>query len=255
MAYNSDEKIAFIDLEFGHVHGTHKKISLPTEVGITFYDGNSNYVNYSNRIFAFDIDVERWKSITDRYGNRIGTAASVANFKKREFNKELDPKYRLNFKQKKNAYQIVGRAYTGLNQFMSDILEINHADKLIFFGDSRERFAFKKAKIDTKKYDWIDLQSEIKNEYDMEMLLSLDKVSHAIKFRNNMKHIRSLNFKYKTSSKYKYQIKPHKALGDSVRIFLAYKEFNHDKDKFKKTIGKHLDLCQANIELIRTKST
>ena len=137
---------------------------------------------------------------------------------------------------------------------MSDILETNHADKLIFFGDSREKFAFKKAKIDTMKYDWIDLQSEIKNEYNMEMLLSLDKVSQAIKFHSNMKYVRSLNFKYKTSSKYKYQIKPHKALGDSVRIFLAYKEFNHDRNKFKKTIGKHLDICQANLELMQSKN-
>jgi len=55
----------------------------------------------------------------------------------------------------------------------------------------------------------------------------------------------SSNFRYNVPNKYKHLIKPHKALGDSARIFLAYKEFNHDKNKFKKRMNKHLELCNG----------
>ena len=227
---------------------------MPTEVGIAFYNEETNFVDYSSRKFTYDIDIEQWKNITDRYGNKIDVAASVANLKKKEYNRPLDKSFKLKREQKKKAYQITGRAYRDLHYFMNNILETKEVDKLVFFGDSREKNAFKRAKINTKGYEWIDLQREIKNEYDMEMLLSLDKVSHAIKFRNNRTHIKSSNFKYKVPDKYKYLIKPHKALGDSARIFLTYKEFNQDKNKFIRTTEKHLEVCKANLKIMQAKN-
>lgn len=254
MKYETGEKIAFIDLEYGHVYGTHKRISLPTEVGVAFYDESTNSVDYSGRKFTFDIDIEQWKNITDQYGNKIGVKSSVANLEKEEYNKLLDDKYKLDCKQKKKAYQVTGRAYKELNHFMNHILKVKDVDKIVFFGDRMERGAFKRAKIDINGFEWIDVQKEIKNECGLEMLLSLDKVSQAIKFRNKITYIQSLNFKYDTPDKYKYLIKPHKALGDSARIFLAYKEFNLNKKKFKKTIENHLVVCKANLQLISTEN-
>lgn len=254
MKCGTREEIAFVDLEYGHVHGSQKRISMPTEVGIALYNKNTNSIEYSGKKIAYDIDVELWRNIIDQYGNKIGVEASVANLKKNEYNKELDKNLTLNAKQKKTAYRTAGKAYRDFRFFVNHILDTKDVDKLVFFGDSRERFAFKRAKISTKGHEWMDLQREIKDEYDMDMLLSLDKVSKAIKFRNKETQIISSNFRYNVPDKYKYLIKPHKALGDSARIFLAYKEFNHDKNNFKKRMNKHLELCNDNLSMMRTKA-
>jgi hypothetical protein len=255
MKCGGSKKIAFVDLEYGHIHGTYKQISMPIEAGILFYDATTNSVDYSGRKFTYDIDIECWKSRIDQYGNRIGTTASVANLKRREYNRRLDKEYRLSDEQKKNAYKIARSAHRSLKSYMNESLELQSVDKLIFFGDRMEKNAFKRAKINTRNYEWIDLQTEIMNEYNIENKFSLDKLSFAIKFHSNEKHIKSFNFKYKVPDKYKYQIKPHKALGDSARIFLAYKEFNHDRNKFKKIIGDYLKLCNLNLEQRSLKNT
>lgn len=255
MIYKSDEKMAFIDLEFGHVHGTHKQISMPIEAGIVFYDNTTNSVDFSGRKFTYDIDVERWKSQIDQYGNRIGTSASVANLKRRDYNIDLDKGYHLSREQKKNAYKIARKAYGNLKSFICEALDLQSIDKLIFFGDRLERDAFKRAKINTMNYEWVDLQREIMNECNFENQFSLDKLSYSIKFHSNMKHMRSFNFKYEIPEKYKYQIKPHKALGDCARMFLAYKEFNHNRNRFKKIITDYLEFCNTNLERNQLKNT
>ena len=43
MKCDVSENFAFIDLEYGHVHGTYKKISMPIEVGIILYNEKKMY--------------------------------------------------------------------------------------------------------------------------------------------------------------------------------------------------------------------
>ena len=238
--------VAFIDLEYGHVHGTCKRIFMPIEIGVTIYNKNKNVLNFNARKFTHDIDLELWKNITDEYGNKIGVTTSVVNLKKREYNKEFNKSYELNKLQKKKSYKIAHAAFKNFNFYMNDIMKNNHIDKLVFFGDGMEKNAFNRAKIDVDDYIWIDLQNEIKNEFDMRERLSLDKISKAIKFRSTKSHITSLNFKYEIPEKYKHIIKPHKAIGDAARIFLAYKEFNHNLDEFQVLIKNHHIICQEN---------
>ena len=243
------ENCAFIDLEYGHVHGTCKRISMPIEVGVTLYNEKKNVLNFNGRKFIHDIDLELWKNITDEYGNKIGVTTSVANLKKKEYNKAFNKSYELNKVQKKKSYKIAHAAFRNFNFYMNDIMKNNHIDKLVFFGDSREKHAFNRANIDIEDFIWIDLQNEIKNEFDMKEQLSLDKISKAIEFRSTKSHIKSLNFKYEIPEKYKHIIKPHKAIGDAARIFLVYKEFSRNLDEFQVLINNHHRICQENHEL------
>ena len=206
-------------------------------------------MNFSGRKFIHDIDLELWKNITDGCGNKIGVTTSVANIKKKEYNKKFDKTYKLNKVQKKASYRIAHVAFKNFNFYINDIMKNNHIDKLVFFGDSREKLAFNLAKINIEDLIWIDLQNEIKNELDMKEQLSLDKISKAIEFISTKSHIKSLNFKYNIPEKYKYIIKPHKAIGDAARIFLVYKEFSHNLEEFQVLINNHRIICQENQEL------
>ena len=246
MMRDVSENVAFIDLEYGHVYGTNKKIAMPIEVGITLYNEKKNVLNYIGRKFIHDIDLELWKNITDEYGNKIGVTTSVANLKKKEYNKEFNKSYKLNKVQKKESYRIAHLAFKNFNLFMNDIFKNNHINKLVFFGDRMEKLAFNLAKINIDDFIWIDLQNEIKNEFGMEEVLSLDKISKSIEFIATKSHIKSLNFKYKIPAKYKYIIKPHKAIGDAARIFLVYKELSRNSEEFQILIINHYAICQEN---------
>lgn len=236
------QQVAIIDLEFGAVPGVKNgsvyggiKTIIPLEVGIICHDENINSVCYSRKEFIYDINVELWKN-TDKYGNKIKPECSVVNIKKNEYNKQIDKDFKLNHEQREKVSQIEIEAHQNLRYFVNDILETNNINKLVFFDDHMDISILKNAKIDVPNYFCIDVQKEIKKRYNIEQGLSLDKISHAINFRNTEKNIKSSNFEYKIPSKFKSLIEPHKALGDSARTFLIYKEFNKDGYDFKKII-------------------
>jgi hypothetical protein len=242
---NSDnQQTAIIDLECGQVHGC-KGITIPTEAGITFYNENMDSASYSSKEFVYDVDLVQWKPITDEYGNKIETICSVANMKRNEYNKPRDKEFKLDINQEDKAYQIDERAHRDLNHFINHMLKINDVGKLIFFDKSMEMKAFEKANIDLKDYVLVDVQKEIKKKCNIEQGLSLDRISQAIDFYNTERKIKSSNFEYEMPNTLKHLIKPHRALGDSARTFLVYKEFNLDENNFKRLIKKHLELAKA----------
>lgn len=240
--------IAFIDLEYGHVHGTHKRIFMPIEVGVALYTEKKDVLGYVGKKFSYDIDVELWKNVIDEYGNTIGETMSITNYKREEYNKKISETRILNNTQKKQSHRIAQNAFNNLNIFMSNVLKNNDIDKLVFFGDGMEKRAFNRARINTDNYTWIDLQSEIKNDFGMNEYLSLDKVSRAIEFHAAKSSINSLNFKYNTPDKFKYLMKPHKAIGDTARIFLLYKEYCRNPVDFQAVINNHVTICKKNLK-------
>lgn len=222
---------AFVDMELGHVYGK-PTITIPTEIGITFYNRNTDSVFYLSQKYSPDIDLERWKYIIDQDGKKKSTG-SVVNIKKNEYDKLLDKEFSLTSEQEQNALQVCDMVYRDLNCFLANNLKVNEINKLVFFDDNQETRAFNKAKIDIKDYDLIDLQREIMNEYDIKQKISLEKVSKIMNFCATKSKIKTLNFEHEIPDKLWSQIDLHNALGDSARTFLAFQEFNRNRSIFK----------------------
>lgn len=228
---SSKQLNAFVDMEIGQVYGK-PTIKIPTEIGITFYNKNTYSVCYLSQKYTPDIDLERWKYTTDQDGKKKSTG-SVVNIKKKEYDKPLDKEFSLTIEQEQNVLQVCEMVYRDLNCFLANNLKVNEINKLVFFDDNQETRAFKKAKIDIKDYDLIDLQREIMNEYNIKQKISLEKVSEIMNFYATKPKIKTLNFEHEIPDKLWSQIELHNALGDSVRTFLAFQEFNRDRSIFK----------------------
>jgi hypothetical protein len=71
------------------------------------------------------------------------------------------------------------------------------------------------------------------NKYNIKQKISLEKVSEMMNFDAIKPKIKTLNFEHEIPDELWSQIELHNALGDSVRTFLAYKEFNMNKNIFK----------------------
>jgi hypothetical protein len=224
-------KNAFVDMEVGHVYGK-PTITIPTEIGITSWNINTDSVCYLSQKFTPDIELERWKYIIDQDGKKK-SISSVVNIKKNEYNKPLDKEFSLTIEQEENALQVCEMVHRDLNYFLAKNLKVNEVNKLVFFDNNQETRAFNKAKIDIDNYDLIDLQREIMNEYNIKQKISLEKVSDIMNFYATKPKIKTLNFEHEIPDTLWSQIELHNALGDSVRTFLAFKEFKRDRSIFK----------------------
>jgi hypothetical protein len=56
-----------------------------------------------------------------------------------------------------------------------------------------------------------------------------------------MSTITSAHFSYTLPEKFRYLIKPHKAIGDAARMFLVDLEFHQYPEKFKEQLTGHID--------------
>ena len=86
-----------------------------------------------------------------------------------------------------------------------------------------------------------DLQEEIRSRFHLKEHVSLDRVSLVARFSITEETIYSAHFSYSLPEKYRYLIKPHKAIGDAARMFLADREFHRYPDQFGERLTKHLE--------------
>jgi hypothetical protein len=89
-----------------------------------------------------------------------------------------------------------------------------------------------------------DLQAEIRTHYHLKEHVSLDRASLVTGFGITKSTVNSLHFTYTIPERFRYLIKPHKAVGDAARIFLADREFHQFPEEFGGRLREHLTLYE-----------
>jgi hypothetical protein len=236
---------AYIDMEFGGVYGTYQRMNIPIEIGTLLYNPESDEIDLSGKKFRYDIDVEQWLNKTDDWGRTKGVKKRIFNLENSDSQKEYDKKFHLDAAGRKKAHKISGIINYDLNVYMQHLLERN-IKTLVFYAKNCELQIFERAKVDLSNVIIRDLQKEIKDHYELQNLRSLDRLSYLVNFKLSNQKISSDNYTYSIPERFRYLIKPHKAIGDAARMFLLSKEFYHHADELKKKIQPAISLVKKS---------
>jgi hypothetical protein len=120
-------------------------------------------------------------------------------------------------------------------------LNQKNINSLVFFARRREMETFRYSRVKTDGFLIRDLQEEIRGYFHLKEHVSLDRVSLITNFGIGMSTITSAHFSYTLPEKFRYLIKPHKAIGDAARMFLVDLEVHQYPEKFKEQLMVHID--------------
>jgi hypothetical protein len=231
---------AYIDMEFAGIYGTHQEMQIPIEIGVVIYQPDSDALSFAGKAFNRTIDVELWKNITDEVGKRIHGQRRVFNLASTGHSKNFDKKFHLGTVGRKEARREICRVYQDLREFMQ---ALNQKDigTLVFFASRREMETFRNSQVKTDGFLIRDLQDEIRSCFHLKEHVSLDRVSLVTDFGITKSTISSAHFSYILPEKFRYLIKPHKAIGDAARMFLVDLEFHRHPKQFGEQLTGHLE--------------
>lgn len=240
----AEELTAYIDMEFAGIYGTHQRLQIPIEIGVVLHDPASDTITFSGRAFSRNIEVELWKNVTDDIGRRINGNRRVFNLLNPAHSLEFDRKFHLD----REGYRRARAAIAGVNADLRAFMQaLNHLTitTLTFFARRREIETFQHARVNLDGFIIRDLQTEIKNEFSLKEDLSLDRVSLITGFTLRNTEISSAHFSYTVPEKYRYIIKPHKALGDAARMLLVSQEFAAHRQDLEDRVREHVNTYEA----------
>jgi hypothetical protein len=231
---------AYIDMEFAGIYGTHQGMQIPLEIGVVIYQPDTNAISLAGKAFNRTIDVELWKNITDDVGKRIYGQRRVFNLASPGLSKNFDKKFHLGTEGRKAARHEIARVYQDLQKFMQ---AFNQKDirTLVFFASRREMETFRYSRVKTDGFLIRDLQEEIRSCFHLKEHVSLDRVSLITHFGITKSTVSSAHFSYILPEKFRYLIKPHKAIGDAARMFLVDLEFHRYPQGFGEQLTGHLE--------------
>lgn len=238
---------AYIDMEFAGIYGTRQGMQIPIEIGMVLYDPDTDTISFAGTAFSRPVDVELWKNVTDAVGKRVDGQRRVFNLASRGHTKIFDKKFRLPPEGLREARHTIAAVHRDLRSFMRS-LDIRRIGTLVFFARRRELEAFREARIPTNDFLLRDLQEEIRSRYHLQEHVSLDRASLITNFGIAKTSIRSTHFTYDIPEKYRYLIKPHKAMGDAVRMLLTDREFTRYPEEFGMQLQDHLREYQRRKE-------
>jgi hypothetical protein len=230
---------AYIDMEFAGIYGTRQLMQIPIEIGVVLFDPESDALSFAGKPFSHDIEVELWKNITDEVGKRVDGKRRVFNLAEPGLTREYDRRFNLNTEQKKAARAAISSVHRDLRLFMQ-ALNRREIGTLVFFARQRELETFRHARVNTEGFLIRDLQAEIKSRFSLKEHVSLDRMSLVIGFGINKTSISSKNIAYPIPERFRYVIKPHKAIGDAARMFLLDREFATSGDAFRQDVEGHM---------------
>ena len=226
-------------MEFAGIYGTHQRMQIPIEIGVVLHDPLTDSVSFAGKAFAGDIDVELWKNITNDVGKRVEGSRRVFNLSRPGGTLAFDRKFHLDAEGARRAKAAIAKVHADLKRFMQD-LDRKNIGTLVFFARRREMEAFQQARVNTGGFTIRDLQSEIREGYSLKEDVSLDRVSLVIGFAFQEDTIASTHFTYRIPGKFRYIIRPHKAIGDAARMLLVCREFRGYPDDFGDRIREHV---------------
>jgi hypothetical protein len=231
---------AYIDMEFAGIYGTHQSMQIPIEIGVIIHQPDMDVLSFTGKAFNRTIDVELWKNITDDVGKRIEGQRRVFNLASRGHTKIFDKKFHLGAEGRREARRAIAGVHQDLREFMH---ALNQKDigTLVFFARRREMETFRDSRVKTDGFLIRDLQDEIRSCFHLKEHVSLDRVSLVTHFGITKSTVSTDHFSYTLPEKFRYLIKPHKAIGDAARIFLVDLEFHQYPEKFGEQLTGHIE--------------
>jgi hypothetical protein len=230
---------AFIDMEFAGIYGTHQRMQIPIEIGVVLHNPATDSVSFAGKAFVQDIEVELWKNVTDDIGKRIDGNRRVFNPTRPGGSLQFDKKYHLDAEGARLARAAIAKVHDEIREFMQ-ALNRKNITTLVFFARRREVETFQRARVKMNGFTVRDLQSEIRHEYVLKEDVSLDRMSLVVGFSINSAKLSSTHFTYPIPEKFRYMIKPHKAIGDAARMLLVSQEFHHYPGEFESGVREHV---------------
>jgi len=231
---------AYIDMEFAGIYGTHQSLQIPIEIGVVIHQPDTDVLTFAGKAFNRNIDVELWKNITDDVGKRIEGTRRVFNLATRGHTKNFNKKVHLDAMGRKEAHQAIAGVHQDLRGFMQSLNQVE-IDTLVFFARRREMETFQDSRVQTDGFLIRDLQDEIRSDYHLKEHVSLDRMSLVTNFRITKSAVSSDHYTYTLPEKFRFLIKPHKAIGDAARMFLVDREFHQYPEKFGERLKEHLE--------------
>lgn len=238
-------RVACVDMEFGHVYGTHRGLVMPIEVGAVIYDPMTDEADFAGLNMKYDIEVEVWLNTTDALGRKTGVATHVVNPGRRHADIAYNPRHRLDHEGWRAARETVAASFHDLGVFMERLCLEEEVDRFSFFAKNMECKALEMAGFDLAPYRCTDLQRDIKRALQMKDFLSLDRSACIIGFEAERGIIRSNRFSYAVPDRYLASIRPHSAVGDAARIFLLGREFYTGTERFLSEAETYLTRCHG----------
>lgn len=212
-------KIGFLDFEFGQVYGSWRRDFLPTEAGVLVYDTRKNTVKIVEKLYIPDTYLVLRKSVG--LGRNRKTKTKVVNLKE-EKTLSFDKDYKISKKEQKQIRENTNSLYySKMRNQLTNIFQ--GCDTICVFGGNEDINLLKKYRIKIPQV--VDLQTEIGPFYKSR--ISLDKLCHLLKIDLTVSNDRvsscgrSIILPKNTRHS---SINPHNAIGDSIRLFLVYKE-------------------------------
>jgi hypothetical protein len=245
-------KTLFLDMEWGQVYGSYRRHFIPIEVGAVISGSEDGVPVLESRKFRHDIDLVIRRNTINQIGKTIGFSEWVANIGRGEYQKPFDPNYRLKKTEKLAAGKLSLKVLDELRQYLYSLFKKYQVSQIVLFGGREDLNLLRKANINTSNITIVDIQRIIQSE--IRYLFSLDKISLIIGFYSSNKSFGSKNLRYLLPERYKYLIKPHKAIGDACRIFVIYEEFSKVKLEFVQRCRNYLHANQQAIATISAKS-
>jgi hypothetical protein len=212
----------------------------PVEIGIVIHQPDKDVLSFAGKAFNRNIDVERWKNITDDVGKRIVGQRRVFNLASPGHSKIFDKTFQLGTEGRKEACRAIAAVHKDLKKFMQ---ALNQKDigTLVFFASRKEMETFRHSRVKTDGFLIHDLQGEIRSCFHLKEHVSLDRVSLFTHFGITKSTVSSDHFSYILPEKFRYLIKPHKAIGDAARRFLVDLEFHRYPEEFGELLAGHLE--------------
>jgi|WetSurMetagenome_2_1015567.scaffolds.fasta_scaffold04739_5 hypothetical protein len=232
--------IAYIDMEFAGIYGTHQSMQIPIEIGVIIHEPDTDALSFTGKAFNRTIDVELWKNITDDVGKRIEGQRRVFNLASPGHIKVFNKKFHLGMEECKKARRIITSVNQDLQKFMQ-ALNQRKIGTLVFFASRREMETFQYSRVKTDGFLIRDLQEEIRSCFHLKEHVSLDRVSLVTNFRITKSAISSAHFSYTLPEKFRYLIKPHMAIGDATRMFFIDLEFHRYPEEFGECLTGHIE--------------
>ena len=239
-------KLAFLDMEFGHIHGTKKLIYFPIELGIVVYDPKSDeIIETISKHFSKDIEVEKWRNNTNEIMMTIQSSlVEVANLHRKEYDIEYDKNRSVEMEEIPDLLNLADSVYNELGVFLRSIKSKHDIQHCFVYGGKLDILCIRRSGYRANEDNIIDVQEIIKKMLKMYNSLSLDRTCFALNVKLKSDEISSDNFRYELPKNKKGKLKDHNAIGDAGRIFLAYKELKRSDKEVKGKIRHYFKLCR-----------
>jgi hypothetical protein len=227
-------------MEFAGIYGTHQGVQIPIEIGVVIHQPDSDTLSFAGKAFSRSIDVELWKNITNEVGKRIEGQRRVFNLASRGDTKMFDRKFHLGAEGLREARRVIAGVHQDLREFMLALNQMK-IGTLVFFARRREMETFQNSRVKTDGFIIRDLQDEIRSCFHLKEHVSLDRASLITNFGITKSTVSSAHFSYTLPEKFRYLIKPHKAIGDAARMFLVDQELHRFPELFGKQLTDHIE--------------